>query len=156
MMRPFRLVVLVAAGMILGATPAFADHVYHSENLPLSSIAPGYPLNTGHVINTHTNGPVNAAIEEYLLNGAKATSTFQVVLHLQAGDCTGAFLFPFPNGAFVSTDASGDGHGVAKVTPEEVAAFHLHGAHLGITWFFVDTATGTAAYESACSNVIID
>jgi hypothetical protein len=73
---------------------------------------------------------------------------------LQAGGCGGPFLFLFPNGATVVTDAQGNGHNQLKITPAQIAALGLHGAHLGITWLMVDGPI--AAYSTPCSDVHID
>jgi hypothetical protein len=158
-MRLVRAVVVATVAFLSLSMPAFADQTYHSENLPLSltsqGSAAGEPqLQSGHVVNIHTQGPVNFAIEGYMLNGAKANTTYRVVLSLKAGGCGGPFLFLFPNGATVVTDAQGNGHDQLKITPVQVAALGLHGAHLGITWLMVDGPI--AAYGTPCSDVHID
>jgi hypothetical protein len=158
-MRLLRAFAAATIALLSVSTPAFADQTYHTENLPLSLTAAGAAagepqLQAGHVVNIHTQGPVNFAIEEYVLNGAKPNTTYQVVLSLQGAGCTGPFLFLFPNGASVATDAQGNGHGELKITPEQVTALGLHGAHLGISWLMVDGPV--AAYSTPCSDVHID
>ena len=150
---------LASCAMVLAPGSALADQSYHTDHLIVSltsaGAAAGHPeLRTGFVNNIHTQGPVNFAIEEYLLNGAKPNTAYQVVLLLQATNCSGVFLFPFPNGASVVTDAAGNGHAQAKVTPEQATAFGLHNKDFGIRWSFV--AGGVLAYLSQCSNVHID
>ena len=158
-MRLLRAFAAATIALLSVSTPAFADQSYHTENLPLSLTSAGAaagepPLQAGHVVNIHTQGPVNFAIEEYMLNGAKPNATYQVVLSLQGGGCTGPFLFLFPNGASVATDSQGNGHGELEITPDQVAALGLHGVPLGISWLMVDGQV--AAYSTPCSDVHID
>jgi hypothetical protein len=150
---------LSALALLFGSATVSADQSYHTDHLVVSLTAAGslagHPaLRAGFVNNIHTQGPINFAIEDYLLNGAKPNTTYQVVLLLQKDDCSGVFLFPFPNGASVVTDSQGNGHSQAKVTPAEVAALGLHNKNFGIRWSFV--SSGVTAYESQCSNVHID
>ncbi len=158
-MRVVRVIVVAMVVFLSLSMPVLADQTYHSENLPLSltpqGSAAGEPqLQAGHVVNIHTQGPVNFAIEDYMLNSAKPNTTYRVVLSVQGGGCGGPFLFLFPNGATVMTDAQGNGHNQLKITPAQVAALGLHGAHLGITWLMVDGPI--AAYSTPCSDVHID
>lgn len=161
--RPRRSVVLSAALAILllaSASPALADQSNHTTRLPLALTpagqAAGHPtLRAGQVVNIHANGPVVFAIEDYLVNGAEPATSYAVVLDFYAGNCEGEFEFPFPNGTVLTTDAYGDAHGQARITPEQVAAFGLHNTDWGIVWTFVDGA-GVAAYSTTCADVHID
>ena len=151
--------VLVGTALMLAPGAAFADQSYHTDHLRVSltqaGALAGYPrLTAGFVNDIHTQGPINFAVEDYLLNGAKPNTTYQVVLLLQAANCSGKLLFPFPNGASVLTDAQGNGHSQHKITPAQVTALGLHNTNFGIRWSFV--AGLTAAYLSECSNVHID
>ena len=151
--------VLVGMALMLAPGSVFADQTYHTDHLgvsltPAGAVA-GHPqLRAGFVNDIHTQGPINSAIEDYLLNGAKPNTTYRVVLLLQAANCSGTFLFPFPNGASVVTNEEGNGHNQLKITPEQVTALGLHNTNFGIRWSFV--AGSTAAYLSECSNVHID
>jgi hypothetical protein len=152
-------VVMAGLALALGSGSALADQSYHTDHLIVSltaaGAAAGHPeLRSGFVNDIHTQGPINFAIEDYLLNGAKPDTTYGVVLLLQANDCSGQFLFPFPNGASVVTDKNGDGQNQIKISPEQVTALGLHNMNFGIRWSFV--ADGVAAYLSECSNVHID
>jgi hypothetical protein len=151
--------VLAVVALMLAFGTAIADQTYHTDHLVVSltsaGAAAGHPaLRYGFVNNTHTEGPINFAIEDYLLNGAKPNTTYAVILSLQATDCSGAFSFSFANGATVVTDALGNGHSQANVSPEQVTAAGLHNTSFGIRWSF--TANDVAAYVSECSNVHID
>ena len=158
-MRFLRLVPITLLAMAVTAGPAFADQSQHTARLALSvtaaGTAAGHPeLRSGQVVNTHTSGPVNFAIEDYMIGGAKPDTAYAVVLLLFAGSCSGPLAFPFANGAVLTTDAQGNAHGQAKITPDEVASFGLHDTDWGITWTLV--AGGVAAYTTDCSQVHID
>ena len=158
-MRSLWLVPILMLAMAVTAGPALADQSQHTARLSLSvtaaGTAAGHPeLQSGQVVNTHTSGPVNFAIENYMVNGAKPDTTYHVVLLLFAGSCSGPLAFPFANGAVLTTDAHGDAHGQAKISPAQVAAFGLHNTDWGIVWTLV--AGSVTAYTTACSQVHID
>ncbi len=158
-MRSLWLVPILLLAMAVTAGPAVADQSQHTTRLPLSvtaaGAAAGHPaLRSGQVVNTHTSGPVNFAIEDYMINGAKPTTAYTVLLLLYAGSCSGPFAFPFANGAVLTTDAQGDAHGQAKISPAQVTAFGLHDTDWGIAWTLV--AGGVTAYTTACTQVHID
>jgi hypothetical protein len=112
-------------------------------------------LRAGQVVNIHAQGPVVFAIEDYLLSGARPATSYAVVLRFYAGSCAGAFAFPYANGVVLTTDANGNAHGQARITPADVAAFGLHDTDWGIAWTFVDP-DGVAAYGTNCTQVHID
>jgi hypothetical protein len=162
--RPIRRVVAaLAAGLLLlsvGVAPVAADQSNHTEHLRVSltaaGAASGYPeLRAGQVVNIHAQGPTVFAIEDYLLNGAMPSTSYDVVLGFYAGSCSGPFAFPFANGVVLATDAHGDAHGQARITPGEVASFGLHDTDWGIVWTFVDPS-GVVAYATPCTDVHID
>ena len=160
--EPRRLLLSAALAFILlaSASPVLADQSNHTTRLTLgltpAGEAAGHPaLRAGQVVNIHANGPVIFAIEDYLLNGAKPVTSYAVVLGFYAGSCGGDFAFPFPNGVTLTTNANGDAHGQARITPEQVASFGLHNTDWGIAWMFVD-GDGVTAYSTTCTNVHID
>ena len=137
-MRSLRLVPIALLVLALTAGPTLADKTHHTDHLTLSvtaaGAAAGHPeLLSGQVVNTHTSGPVNFAIEGYTINGAKPDAAYAVVLLLFTGSCSGPLAFPFANGVVLNTDAHGDAHGQAKISPDDVAAFGLHDTDWGIT-----------------------
>jgi hypothetical protein len=158
-MRFLRLIPIALFAMAVTAGPAVADQSQHTAHLTLSvtaaGAAAGHPeLQSGQVVNIHASGPVNFAIEGYMINGAKPDTAYAVVLLLFAGSCQGPLAFPFANGAVLTTDAHGDAHGQVKITPEQVTEFGLHDTDWGITWTLV--AGAVAAYTTDCSQVHID
>jgi hypothetical protein len=158
-MRSLRLVPIALLALAVTAGPALADQSHHTDHLALSvtaaGSAAGHPeLRSGQVVNTHTSGPVNFAIEGYTINGAKPNTAYAVVLLLFAGSCSGPLAFPFVNGVVLTTDAQGNAHGQAKISPDDVAAFGLHDTDWGITWTLV--AGDVAAYTTDCAEVHID
>ena len=98
-MRSLRLVPIALLALAFTAGPALADQSQHTDHLGLSvtaaGAAAGHPeLRSGHVVNTHTSGPVNFAIEGYTINGAKPDTAYAVVLLLFAGSCWARSPFP--------------------------------------------------------------
>jgi hypothetical protein len=165
-MRPIpvrRLAAIVGAGLLalsVGAAPVAADQSNHTEHLAVAltpaGAAAGHPgLRAGQVVNIHAQGPVVFAIEDYLLDGAAPSTSYDVVLLFYQGSCEGDFAFPFANGVTLTTDMHGNAHGQARITPDEVAAFGLHETDWGIVWTFVDPE-GVAAYATSCTQVHID
>jgi hypothetical protein len=55
----------------------------------------------------------------------------------------------------LTTDANGNAHGQARITPEQVASFGLHDTDWGIVWTLVDGA-GVVAYSATCTDLHID
>jgi hypothetical protein len=86
----FRVVVLSAAVGVALAMPAMAakaDQVYHSQHYDLSPVS-GAPLRSGFVENIHANGPNVYAHENYVVNGASANTSYQVVLSIWTSNLT--------------------------------------------------------------------
>jgi hypothetical protein len=82
-MRQMSLIAFVGVfAMILTvSTTVVADQVYHSERLPFAltdaGLLAGHPeLRSGQVVNIHPNGPVNGALERYMI---KAPSQIPVI-----------------------------------------------------------------------------
>ena len=112
MRSPRRILVLavVSAGALLAlATPALADQAFHTLKAPLSAVG-NAPLHSGWVSDSHANGPIIGAHEEYHVNGASPNTTYQVVIQFYAGvtGCPGGAV-ALPTASF-TTNASGNGN----------------------------------------------
>jgi hypothetical protein len=135
------------------ASPAAADRVYHSEHLGLAPVG-GAPLRSGFVENTKAQGPQIYAHEIFVLNGAVPNATYTVTRNLFPfdPDCSGENGVSTSEVADLTTNASGNARGDAKITPEEVAGFE--GVH-GVMWT-VTNAADTVVYQTTCTAVTLD
>src|SRR5438128_4048708 len=101
---------LAAAAVTLAVAPsALADQVFHTSHAAVHPVA-GAPLHSGFVNDIHTNGVVNSAHEEYHLNGAQPSTTYQVQLVIYADQsCAGSPSVVFPT-AELTTNRAGNGN----------------------------------------------
>ena len=112
MRSPRRILILAvvsAAALLALATPALADQAFHTLKAPLSAVG-NAPLHSGWVSDSHANGPIIGAHEEYHVNGASPNTTYQVVIQFYAGvtGCPGGAV-QIPTASF-TTNASGNGN----------------------------------------------
>ena len=112
MRSPRRILVLAvvsAAALLALATPALADQAFHTLKAPLSAVG-NAPLHSGWVSDSHANGPIIGAHEEYHVSGASPNTTYQVVIQFYAGvtGCPGGAV-ALPTASF-TTNASGNGN----------------------------------------------
>ena len=112
MRSPRRILVLavVSAGALLAlTTTARADQAFHTLKAPLSAVG-NAPLHSGWVSDSHANGPIIGAHEEYHVNGASPNTTYQVVIQFYPGvaGCPGGAV-AIPTASF-TTNASGNGN----------------------------------------------
>jgi hypothetical protein len=103
----------------------------------------------------HANGPKIYSIEEYMINGVKPNTEYQVanVVWLAGRpssnpDITTADLV-LPT-MIITSNANGFAHGTILGSPEGVP----HGITVGIVWTF--TAEAVIAYSTSCINVALD
>jgi hypothetical protein len=130
---------------------AVADQVFHTSHAAVHSVA-GAPLQSGFVNDIHSNGTVNSAHEEYHLNGAQATTTYQVQLVLFASQsCDAAPFATFPT-AQLTTNAHGNGN--ADFT-FPAGAPNNPPLQVGIIWQFL-SSNGDLVYATDCVPVSID
>jgi hypothetical protein len=132
--------------------PAAADRVYHSEHLDLAAVA-GEPLRSGFVQNIKAEGPRIYAHEIFVLNGARARTTYTVTrdFFFQDPECAGDLVF-HEDVATLETNASGNARGDVLVEPAAVEGFE--GVH-GVMWT-VRNAGGAIAYRTSCTAVTLD
>lgn len=150
-----RLLWLTASAVALAALaplPAAADRVYHSEHLNFEAVG-GAPLRSGFVQNIKAEGPRIYAHEIFVLNGARARTTYTVTrdFFFQDPECAGELVF-HEDVATLRTNASGNAQGDAFVEPADVEGFE--GVH-GVTWTVRDSA-GAIAYRTTCTAVTLD
>jgi hypothetical protein len=112
MRSPRRILVLAVvsvAALLALATPALADQAFHTLKAPLSAVG-NAPLHSGWVSDSHANGPIIGAHEEYHVSGASPNTTYQVVIQFYAGitGCQGTAA-AIPTASF-TTNASGNGN----------------------------------------------
>jgi hypothetical protein len=150
-----RLLWLTASAAALAALaplPAAGDRVYHSEHLNLAAVG-GAPLRSGFVENIKAEGPRIYAHEIFVLNGARARTSYTVTrdFFFQDPECAGDLVF-HEDVATLRTNASGNARGNVFVEPAAVAGFE--GVH-GVTWTVRD-AGGAIAYGTSCTAVTLD
>jgi hypothetical protein len=155
MKRRFILSLVGAAVLSLLQVPrAIADQVYHSERLDFWLVDEDHPeLRSGHVVNIHPNGPVNGALERYMINGAAANANYQVVIEVFPDlGCAGDPDLSLPT-ALLETNRQGNAHGQGHFSRADIDPFS--GATLGVFWTLVDE-DGDVAYQTDCTVVSID
>jgi hypothetical protein len=141
---------LIFVVAVVAAPAALADQVFHTSHAPAHSVVAA-PLQSGFVTDIHTNGTVNAAREEYHLNGAQPNTTYQVQLVIYGDQsCAGSPFATVPT-AMLTTNVAGNGN--ANTT---FAAGPPNNPPLavGIVWQF--TANGAPVYATDCVPVSID
>ena len=150
-MRLFWLIVSIAAGAALLPPAASADRVYHSEHLRFAPVG-GEPLRSGFVENIKANGPIVYAHEIFVLNGARANTTYRVTRDFFFRDlkCEGAPAPPNDPIATLETNRSGNARGSAVVIPAQIT---IDGDH-GVMWTVRDG--DTVAYQTPCTVVRLD
>jgi hypothetical protein len=143
---------IVSAAVVAALLPpvAAADRVYHSEHLTLMPVG-GAPLRSGFVENIKAEGPTIYAHEIFVLNGARARTTYTVTRHFFLGETCSGTVFPQVV-ATLETNVRGNARGDVFVAPAEVEGFE--GTH-AVKWTF-ETAPGAVAYRTRCTSVEID
>ena len=142
----------VCALMAFSAGPALADATYHSSHYDLNGVG-GARLRSGFVQNIHANGPNVYAHEQYVLNGAKPKTTYQVVLNIFPGDltCSSAPAASIPV-ATIRTNAAGNGAAYHVFIPADADGFH--GTTVGGIWTV--SAGGSSVYQTGCKTLVLD
>ena len=162
---------IVIALLSFSAGTALADQAYHTERLPVHSAAAGYPLRNGMVVNIHTDGTTNFAVEEYNLNGAKPNTTYHLVREFQES-LLGQIpeWAPLYTGFDLQTDKNGNGNCNIKVLVAQVAPLIEFGqTDLHVKFVFIEGGTlveigpgmflvvgGTEAYSTEVTEIQLD
>jgi hypothetical protein len=152
MRRTLLLLAMTVSIAATAAASAYADGTYHSHHYALHPVAAA-PLRSGFVENIHPNGPNVFAHEQYVLNGARPATDYQVVLSIFPGDtsCTGAPPLVLTT-ATITTNSAGNGSADHVFTPSDAAG--LRGMTLGAIWRI--ERSGTADYATDCETVQLD
>jgi len=141
---------LIALLAMAAVPAAFADQVFHTSHAAVHPVA-GAPLQSGFVNDIHTNGAVDAAREEYHLNGAQPDTTYQVQLVIYADQsCDGSPFLTVPT-AMLSTNGAGNGNADATFPAGPPNDPPLQ---VGIVWQFL--ANDVPVYTTDCVPVSID
>ena len=145
---------LALTGAFVGAV--VADQAYHTERLDFdltaAGEAAGHPdLRHGDVVNIHPNGPVNGALERYMVSGAMPNTAYDVLLEAFAGGCGGELALSMTT-TTLDTSRAGNAHGDGFFSADDLVP--LSGATLGAQWTL--RADGVDAYQTVCTTVIID
>ncbi len=151
---------LVAAGVltIVPGSAVLADQSYHTERLPLAitdaGSAAGHTLRQGMVVNAHPDGPINGAVELYVLNGAKPNTEYSVYW-----DVVGFGVLPTTTGGTTSplvvvTDSKGNGQFTARISRAFQISQGLTNIDLTLRWLF--KANGITVFQTEWTDVHID
>ncbi len=141
---------LIALLAMAAVPAAFADQVFHTSHAAVHPVA-GAPLQSGFVNDIHTNGAVDAAREEYHLNGAQPDTTYQVQLVIYADQsCDGSPFLTVPT-AMLSTNGAGNGNADATFPAGPPNDPPLQ---VGSVWQFL--ANDVPVYTTDCVPVSID
>jgi len=139
----------LAVAALIVVPLAAADQVFHTSHVAVHSVS-GAPLHSGFVNDIHTNGAVNAAKEEYHLNGAQGSTTYQVQLEIfLSPDCSGASFTA--QTAELTTNAVGNGNADAAFP---AGPPNNPPVHVGIIWQFL--SGGVPVYATDCVPVSAD
>ncbi len=153
------LVIMMAALSILLPAPAvLADKSYHTERLPLTitseGIAAGQTLRNGMVINSHPNGPIIGAVEEYVLNGAKPNTEYSVWWEAEGIGQLPTNFGSTPSPLVVSTDTNGNGrytYRISRAFQEETGFTNID---VTLRWLF--KVNETIVFETDWTHVHLD
>lgn len=154
--RVAAVVLVVAMGTIplAIAGTASADQAYHTERLVFEAVGGAPELRSGHVVNSHSNGPQRYAHEQYMVNGAAPNTTYQVVLEVFADSACTSPLFPIPT-TTLATGKSGQASASATFVPADVAG--LAPAEVSARWQLrIGDMSGAVAYQTRCTVITLD
>jgi hypothetical protein len=159
MKRYLKRIILVVPVLLVLLVPVsvLADQAYHSERLDLTLTANGdangHPaLRHGQVVNIHPNGPVNGALERYMVSGAMSDTSYNVRIEVFLPGCLVSAGDPIDIPGVLETNGRGVGQHQGFFSTEALIPFS--GATLGVIWNL--EAGGVDAYATECTTVVID
>jgi hypothetical protein len=151
-----RLIVLITsliALLLIGGSVAWADQAYRTERLPFTAVGGAPELRAGHVMNSHSNGPVQYAREDYMVNGARPNEAYDVVIQVFLSTaCTGAPDLAL-NTAVIETGAKGQGQAAHVFVPADVAPFN---PPLTVHASWILQRGGATEYQTDCTTINLD
>ena len=139
--------------LVIGGGVASADEAYHTERLPFETLSGARVLRAGQVINSHSDGPVRYAREEYMVNGAMPNASYDVIIQVYlASACAGTPDLALTT-AEILTNASGQGQASHVFIPADVAPFN---PPLTVHARWVLEREGIAEYRTSCTVIHLD
>ena len=144
---------LAIAALALAVVPsALGDAVYHSAHVTLGPTGSA-PLRSGFVENIHADGPNVFAHEQYVLNGAGASTSYTVVIHGSvAADTSCAAPFLNLPTATLTTNVAGNGSAYHVFTPSDVGGL----ANSTINAYWTIELNGSVVYRTDCESITLD
>jgi hypothetical protein len=111
------------------------------------------PLRSGFVENIHADGPNVFAHEQYVLNGAAASTSYTVVIHVAAALDTSCAA-PFLNlaTATLTTNVAGNGSAYHVFTPADVDGL----ANSTFNAYWTVELNGNVVYSTDCGPITLD
>ena len=144
--------------LLIPSAVALADQSYHTERLSLTLTpageAAGHTLRNGMVVNIHPNGPVNGAIENYVLNGAKPNTEYQVYWNITGMGKVPTNVGSSPSPIVVQTDSRGNGHFTYKISRAYQEEMGFVGFDGTLRWEF--EAGGVTVFQTDWTHVVVD
>jgi hypothetical protein len=127
-------VMVIALLLAFGSQQVLADQSYHTERLALAltdeGANEGHTLRNGQVINIHPNGPVNGAIEKYVLNGVLPDTEYEVYWDVQGMDEM------IPIGVLIETDNKGNANYTYQISRQWQEEMGFTNVDFTVKWVF--------------------
>lgn len=128
----------IATLLVIGSQTVLADQSYHTERIDLSvtdeGAAAGHSLRNGQVVNIHPNGPVNGAIELYVLNDALPETEYEVWWDIGIELPTNLGGDPSP--LVITTDKNGNGKCVYQIPRQWQIDMGFTDVDFTVRWIF--------------------
>lgn len=146
-------VTIVACAALTTAPGVRADSTFHTQQIPLLAVGTA-PLHSGFVVDIHTNGRVNYALERYVLNGAQPDTTYQVWTRLSFDSSCSPVAASLLDATF-TTNPAGNGEAGSVLTVPTILSFGLPlPTTVYVEWNVMQG--GVLAYQTTCTPVALD